>query len=214
MSHENLSALLDGECSPAEVGRLLDELERNPGLKQAYSRLCQAREAAEGTRILKDQPCICGDVMAGIRNEPMDEAASPKVVDLDSRRRWMPRLQTLGGMAAAATVAAIAVLVAVPGVRQSGDGLSAGGLMPQVSSPAEIPAGFGGTRRSRDLRTVSLTPEEVEQAQQMEELNDLLLEHSSSVADQGVGGTLRYARVAAHAQPAVYRPDDAAGDGR
>ena len=210
MSQESLSALLDGECSAAELDRLLDEIERSPELKAAYSRLCQAREVGEGTRITKGQPCICADVMSRVAKEPMVEV-SAKVADLDSRRRWAPVFRSWGGMAAAAaTVAAVAVLVAMPGLKpvQTGDTpmLASEGSAPVNFVPAAVPV----SRPSRYQRAVALTPE---QAEQFEELNSLMLTHNSSMAEQGVGGTLRHARAAAHAMPAVYRTESA-GDGR
>jgi len=36
MSEELLSALLDGECSPGDVKRLMDELASSPALKQRW----------------------------------------------------------------------------------------------------------------------------------------------------------------------------------
>lgn len=209
MSHDSLSALLDGECSAEELDRLLEEMERSPELKQAYSRLCLAREVAEGTRVAKDQPCICAGVMARLE---VQEPASARVVDLDSRRRkaaarfdWKP----WAGFAAAASVAAVAILVSMPPVGKQ-DGNAAGTalsntLIPEVSAPQFAPISVPFTRRSRDLRAVAYTPE---QAAQLDELNNLMMEHSS--ADQGMAGTLRYARVAAHsaAQEVVYHPEE------
>lgn len=207
MSQESLSALLDGECSAAELDRLLDQMDRDPALKAAYSRLCQAREVGEGTRITKGQPCICADVMSRVASEPM-AAVSAKVTDLDARRRWAPAFRTWGGMAAAASVAVVAVLVAMPALKPVQTGNTAS-LAPEVSAPVNfVPASVPLSRPSRYQRAVALTPE---QAEQFEELNSLMLTHNSSIAEQGVGGTLRYARAAAHATPAVYRSE---GDGR
>lgn len=199
MSQERLSALFDGECPAGELDRLLEDLERSPELKASYSRLCMAREAAEGTRILKGQPCLSGAVMARLAAEPMADF-SPRVADLDARRPRRFSFKPAYGLAAAASMAAVAVLVAMPGLKPEG-GQSAYDLVPEVSAPAGLsPVSLPGLHRP-GLRSVSLTSE------QAQELNDLLLEHSTSTSQQGMGGTLRYARVAAHPTPAVYRPE-------
>src|SRR5690349_12732691 len=100
MSHESISALLDGECSPDELDRLLDEMERDPTLKAEFTRQCLAREVIAGTRIGKSQPCICGDVMARLDDEPASTGG--RVVELAARRRAIPVAQwkPLAGLAA------------------------------------------------------------------------------------------------------------------
>lgn len=197
MTQESLSALLDGECSAEELDRLLDDMERWPALKQAYSRQCLVREAGEGVSIRKEQACICAGVMS--RLGEMDAAPSAKVTDLDSRRRWL-NWKPLAGLAAAASVAALAILV-VPATQDSGAdplmNIEAGADLAPAAIPVKIPA----ARPSRNLQSVAYTPDE--QAQ-VDELNSLLMEHSNSLAGQGMGGTMRYARFAAH--NAVYTP--------
>lgn len=205
MAHESISALLDGECTPDEMDVLLDAMERDPELKQAWSRQCLAREAREGTAYSRNQACICAGVMAALDEQP---SANPRVVELASRRRplaafgWKP----LAGLATAASVAALAVLLAIPSREAALDGApafeSSNELSPATTLPTALPR-----RTSRNLQSVALRPEE--QAQR-EELAQLLMEHSGSMADQGMNGTLRYARFAAHT--AGYRPQ--AGDGR
>lgn len=203
MPRESLSALVDGECSAAELDHLLAAMEQSPELKQAYSRLCMAREAGEGTRIIREQRCISSSVMARVAVEPMLDAG-PKVVDLDSRRRWAG-FRTMAGFAAAASVAAVAVLLAMPQVKPDSAEAS-GRLLPQVSAPAEFaPVSVPLTRRSRDLRAVAYTPE---QAEQMDDLNGFLIEHSNTQSEQGVGGTLRYARYAAHSAQTASGSED------
>lgn len=188
MTQDSLSALLDGECSPAELDRLLDEMERAPEIKARWSRLCAVREAAEGTRI-PAATCICSGVMAQLGEQA---AANPRVVPLRAAPRlWKP----LAALAAAAGVAAVAVMVGLPGTAPErgvgAAGFSAGVIANPVSLP--VPA----VSRSRDLRAVAYTPDE--EAQQ---LDNYLVAHSNSLAGQGMGGTLRYTRLATHsAQP-------------
>jgi len=203
MPRESLSALVDGECSAAELEQLLAAMEQSPELKQAYSRLCMAREAGEGTRIIRQQRCISVGVMTRVAAEPMLEVG-PKVIDLDSRRRWAG-FRTVAGFAAAASVAAVAVLLAMPQMKQD-PGDASGRLLPRVSTPAEFaPVSVPLTRRSRDLRAVAYTPE---QAEQMDDLNGFLIEHSNTLAEPGVGGTLRYARYAAHSAQSPAGSED------
>lgn len=204
MSQETLSALLDGECSPEELDRLLDQLDRSPEMKEAYSRLCLSREAQEGTRITREQACICAGVMAGLDEAPLP--ASDKLVDLDSRRanrraalaRWKP----LAGFAAAASFGAVAMLVTLPQTAMvAGQGEVAPGFAPAaVTAPVSLPL---PSARPQGLRAVSASAAEIQQIQE-DDLSNYLIEHSNTAASRGMGGTLSYARFAAH--NAVYRP--------
>lgn len=201
MSEETLSALLDGECTPEELDRLLDQLDRSPALKGTYSRLCLSRDAREGTRIQKEQPCICAGVMDGLDEAPLP--ASDKLVDLDSRRRrgatfWKP----LAGFAVAASMGAAAVLVAMPQGREAGIPGAGPGFSPAVTAPVSLP--LPAAAHPRGLRAVSASAAEIEAQQQEDDLSNYLMEHSNTAAGRGMGGTLSYARFAAH--NAVYRP--------
>ena len=193
MKTETLSAALDGECSPEELDRLLDELARDPALKRDFSRLCLSAEVQAGTAFRKDQPCIAAGVMARLGAQ---DDFSPKVAVLDTRRPTLParKMPQWLGYAAAASLAAVAVLVAMPAREAANTTSGSSGFSPQVSTqPVSVPL----PRRARDLRTVSITPDEQEQ---LDELNDMLMEHSNTAAQQGMGGTLRYARYAAHSE--------------
>ena len=201
--HESLSALLDGECGPDDLDRLLDEMDRDPALKSVWSRMCQAREVQEGTRIAREQPCICDGVMARL-DAPAAVDRGAKVVALTAppvaRKRfdWKP----WSGWAVAASVAMFAVVLNLGGNESRAPSDLTPGLVPQVSSPVSIPL---PTQRARNLQTVSLTADE--QAAD-EDLRNYLIEHSNALADRGMG-TLSYARFAAHTaelrpQPAVF----------
>lgn len=204
MSPESLSSLFDGECSPEELDRVLDELDKSPELKASFSRMCLARDAVDGTRVLKDQRCIAAGVMAQLDDTP---AAGGNVHPLIRPPRTRPQFQwrPLAGLAAAAAFGAVAVLVTLPRSQDSGL-VPSGGLVPQVSSPVgsnpvSTPASFG--KRQRNLHTVAATQEQTQQWQQ-DDLRSYLIEHSNTLADRGMGGTLSYARFTAHT--ADYRP--------
>ena len=199
MSHESLSALLDGECTAEEMDRLLDEIESSPELKVQWSRMCLAREAVTGTRVRKTQVCICANVMAHL--DPVPEAVvNSKVVEL-TRRKPVRRWQSLAGYAAAASVAAVALLISFnTSIPVTGDTAA-------VSEVAAVtpPQAVASVAPTRD---VALRQDDGSQqwTDAGDDLDNYLMEHNSSVGGQGmaVGGTLRYARFAAHS--ADYQP--------
>ncbi|HEY1075755.1 MAG TPA: sigma-E factor negative regulatory protein [Fontimonas sp.] len=199
MAKDSISALLDGECTPAEIDRILEEMARSPALGAEWSRQCMARDAVEGVRMRKEQPCICAGVMAGL--DAQDKPLPSRVTVLKPRRLttyWKP----LAGLAAAASVAAIAVTMNFGGPQDPASTLAEAQMAPPVVLQAVMPASNpGATRRPANLRAVSANEEE---------LRSYLLEHSNSVAERGMGATLSYARFAAHSigdqveiQPAV-----------
>jgi negative regulator of sigma E activity len=199
MAKDTLSAIFDGECSPAELDRFLDEFEQSPELKQAWSRMCLSRDATEGVHVRAAQRCICSDVMGSIDAEPTSFGA--KVVPIVRRRLnsyWKPAI----GLAAAASFGAIAVSLNFSGHDSVGGGASPG-LMPQVTSPVSMPI---VSQPARNLRTVSATPQDLQQMEQDDDLRAYLIEHSSAIADRGMGGALSYARFAAHTGDQMLQP--------
>ncbi len=198
MAKDSLSALIDGECTPEELERILDEMDQSPDLKSAWSRLCIARDAGEGVRVRKDQPCICAGVMSGLGAQDAP-AASPKVVPLASARRlpavrayWKP----LAGLAAAASVAAVMVTLTP---QRDADPTRSGGFAPQIGTPVSVPV-------------VRPRPANQQLVSAGDELREYLIEHSSTLADRGMGATLSYARFTAHSisdaglQPVSFTP--------
>lgn len=219
MSNESLSALLDGEVSSVELDRILSEMERSPETAERWSRLCRQRDAQEGVRIIKGQTCICSGVMAGLDASPEAVVATPKVVELASRRRISPQVwKPLAGFAAAASVAAVAVLVVrpdseAPGLVSSSQ-RSSGDLTPaiNVSNPIPMPT-LSHPGRGYQYQTVSVSPRELQNWAQNEDgqttqLRDFLVDHSNAIAAQGIGGTLRYARFDAHTAQYQYSTAD------
>lgn len=201
MVMDSLSALLDGECSPEETARLLDEIERAPELARQWSRMCLARDVRAGVTLRSGQPCICDAVMSQL--DPRPAAADAKVVDLAvhkasrvSRSRfagaaaWKP----LVGFAAAASVGAAAVFFLQP---QSGNPDSTpGNSIPVAGTMAHWNRGD-----ARAVQPVAVVGDEAH----AQMLREYLMDHSSAVAGEGLGNTLRYARFAAHT--ADYRPE-------
>lgn len=224
MSEELLSALLDGECTPAETEAALAAIERSSALKARWSRMCLARDALAGVAVVKPSFDFAAGVMAAIASETQTEA-NPRVVPLRrpavaaqptpavqpqrvaTRRRWQP----ITGLAAAASIAAVALVggrallntpidggALAPGASQVT--ASANPNIVKVSADGEIVGAAGGGAAGQDSRWTQLDNETARQ------LNDYLLEHSNSRADAGMGGALGYARLAV--RTADYRPAD------
>ena len=190
MTHETLSALLDGECSPAELDRLLDEMDRDPRLKDQYSRLCLVREVRHGTRLTSANLDFSAQVLRRLDSEPASQPDS-NVVPFRPRKfaAWRP----LAGLAAAAGLAAVVVLAVKP---QPNAEPLASPQTPAASSDAA--ASPEEVADAGDPRWAQLDRDNADQ------LNTYLIAYTQSRAQQGVGGTLGYARFAAHT--AEYRP--------
>ncbi|MES2488475.1 MAG: sigma-E factor negative regulatory protein [Pseudomonadota bacterium] len=207
MSYEKLSALLDGECSAEELDRLLADLDQSPDLKAQWSRMCLAREGVEGTRIRKAQPCIVAGVMAGLDKIPV-ELAKPNVVELRRPRSMI--VKQVAGWAVAASVATVAMLVGVnTGGHQEPAVDFTASTAQQTTLPVTEPVSYPVVpRQARNLQSVSLRmPAEQQWQDAGEDLDNYLIEHNTSLANQGMGmgGTLRAARFAAHS--ATYHPE-------
>ncbi len=214
MSEELLSALLDGECTPGEVKRLLDQLEDVPALQQRWTRMCLAREATENTRVREVSVDFCAGVMAAIEREQpaAAPARSPKVVPLQPRRaavaaavprsRWQPVV----GLAAAASIAAIATVGGYRWISQPVGGAVAVASAAPVAGSANLqPVAFatGGPQQARLVQVSNSAgaDEPVEtrwsqlDADTARQLNEYMMEHSNMRAEQGVGGALSYPRM-------------------
>jgi len=224
MSEELLSALLDGECTPAEAEAALAAIERSPALKARWSRMCLTRDALAGVAVARPSLDFAAGVMAAIAAEaPAD--SPPKVVPMRRpavvaqplpallpqravarRRRWQP----VAGLAAAASIAAVAVVGGRTFLSSPVDG---GLAAVPVTAPVQLAANPDLVRISadgdisgaaaQDAAGTRWTQLDSESARQ---LNDYLLEHSNSRADAGMGGSLGYARLAV--RTVDYRPAD------
>lgn len=185
MSNESLSALLDGECSDAEIDRLLRQMDASPELAQQWGRWHLQRDLAEGASVAP-KACICAGVMAGLE-EPISRG---RVVDLSAWRRrvidlpWKPAV----GFAAAASMGAAAVLFMGPQqgigtVQPSSSGGQEGeayGANVRVSNPVVRPMGR--------LQSVSLTGDNYGPTFADEEyaalLRDYIASRNSALAEQ------------------------------
>jgi negative regulator of sigma E activity len=221
MSEELLSALMDGECSPGEVKRLMEEIGRSPALQQRWSRMCLVREALQGTQVQAAAPDFCAGVMGAIARDQAAAAADrpAKVVSLPARSRPAAanaaRWQPFAGLAVAASVAAVA---AVGGYRWLSQPVGAAVQTAQNTASGAQPvayaqsAGDAGSAEGQ-LTAVSLngsgSAEPVEtrwsqlDAATVQQLNEYMMEHANMRAEQGVSGALSYPRMTLHS--AEYR---------
>ena len=207
MTAESLSALLDGECTPAELDRLLDQMEVDPSLKARYSRMTLAREARLNTRVRSAEIDFSAAVMAALDTEPvaapgasagdnnsfsMTPAAAGTSNVLPFRPRMPTSWQPYAGLALAASLGAVAVLAIRP---QSTVLPEAMPVSTQLAPVETLPAEAYEVTERRWPRS---------DEDNAEQLNNYLIAYSQSRAQQGMGSTLGYARFAAHT--AEYRP--------
>src|SRR5690242_8186134 len=97
--NESISALLDGECSPSELEQLLDQMERDPALREQFSRQCLARDSRMGTKVRSASLDFSSKVIAALH----DEQPGAVVVPFVARVRQVP-WRAATGLAAAAAI--------------------------------------------------------------------------------------------------------------
>ena len=181
---DQVSLLIDGECSDSELDQILAEMDRDPTLGQQFSRQVLAREAREGTRIRAAHLDFSAKVLAALHDEPTAEPAV--VVPFGTRVRRLP-WRAAASLAAAAALGAVAVLVVRPAA------LDAPGVMgtqtAAIPQDALVPV---ATAQPVETQFAELADEDAQQ------LRNYLMAYSQSRGQQGVGSTLGYARYAAY----------------
>lgn len=228
MSEELVSALLDGECDDHEIERALVAFERDEAARTGFSRMQYVRDASRDVAAAFD-PSFADRVMLAIGDEVPDGGhglsdglsggVSGNVVPL--RRRRPVWVQASGFAVAASVVAAVVVGVVVNGpelgevqfasqnddsyvapvTRSAPTAVGNGATVQTVQTVATVPQTSPAmTRQATQLRWAQI---EDDQARQ---LNNYLIDYSNYRSVQGVGGTLGYARFAAHT--ADYRPQE------
>jgi len=226
MSEELVSALLDGECDDHEIERALAAFERDEAARAGFSRMQYVRDASRGVVAAFD-PSFADRVMLAIGDEIPDGGhglsggVSGNVVPL--RRRRPVWVQASGFAVAASVVAAVVVGAMVDGPErgevQLGSQNDDSYVSPvAMSAPATVaPATVANGATVQAVATVPQTsPAMTRQAAQLRwaqieddqarQLNNYLIDYSNYRSVQGVGGTLGYARFAAHT--ADYRSQE------
>lgn len=176
---EILSALLDGECTPGEVDFVLQAMNEDAGLRQRFARMALNQELRRGIRVPAIPADFADKVLAALPERPDALPAGPTVVPMPRRVSWQP----LAGLAAAAAVGAVAVLAMKPSPAPTPPAVAVAQLPQQEAEPAEVPLDDAQARQLRNY----------------------VMAYSQSRAQQGLGGTLGYARYAA------YTPADSEG---
>ena len=124
---ESLSALMDGEASAFEVRRVLDELQRDAQLREAWVRWQRVSATLQGGAELAGSD-LADRVWAGLKNDP---APTTEQASRDRPPNWR-RLTAW----TAASAAAVAVVVATQFTTIGGGGEAA----PQVATVPEMAA--------------------------------------------------------------------------
>lgn len=228
MSEELLSALLDGECTPAEVEAALAAIERSPALKARWSRMCLTRDALAGVAIARPAFDLADSVMAALDAEP-ESAAHPKVVPLRPRAatpvsaaspasaaavsarntRW----QRVAGLAVAASITAVVAIGGRSLIEQPVEGGVAATQAVASNDSNIVKVGADGTIIGTVPVAMAIT-ETADEGRQWRDLdaataarlNNLLIEHSNSPGSTGMGSALGIARLTVRAVD--YRPAD------
>lgn len=210
MLDESLSALIDGELDADSAQRLLERIKREPELRAAWTRQHLLKAALRGGSLLAPHRISVAEAVA---RQIQSEAVSTKVVDLTSRIRKQPspglletplhadteaspaatlatspqpsRARTTAfGMALAASVAAVAMLIPLLTAQSP--------MAPTSMAQQAVPAQTGRVAWSGvDNDTAR-------------ELNSYLLEHHNA-AEYTLASVPGSARLATGLQDAAYR---------
>jgi sigma-E factor negative regulatory protein RseA len=166
---EQLSAFMDDELGELEGRRVLDELARDPDLRETWERYHLIQAAFRRELELASSRALPGRIQEALARAP----------DIRAGRRWPAGRRLAGGVAIAATVAAVALFGLQTFTAPNGQKES-----PVAASPA-------GSDYIRAGATRWDTPHpEVEST-----LNAYLVEHSEFSPATGMGGMMPYVRV-------------------
>jgi len=147
---EQMSALLDGELPPDEVGLLVRRLERDAGLRKAFGNYVLAGESLRAPGAIMASPDFAARVAAAI-DDGVVPVAVPQAVHGREPLRWR---RPLAATALAASAALAAVLLVRPGADQ-GTRLAANGSDAAMATVASLPAGGSSPTPAQNQRLAS-----------------------------------------------------------
>jgi len=147
---EQMSALLDGELPPDEVGLLVRRLERDAGLRKAFGNYVLAGESLRAPGAIMASPGFAARVAAAI-DDGVVPVAVPQAVHGREPLRWR---RPLAATALAASAALAAVLLVRPGADQ-GTRLAANGSDAAMATVASLPAGGSSPTPAQNQRLAS-----------------------------------------------------------
>lgn len=202
MSKQLLSAAVDAAATDAEWDALMEAVGNDPEIKAEWSRIWEMRDAQADVALAGSHD-FCLGVMAAIAGEkslpsnvvqmPQRAAAKPAVEAPQRTARSAPTWRTLVPLSAAAGI--VAAVLMVNGLRSIGGDAASSLSASNSATVATTPVSFNAQAVGAAL------PDEAKAAI----LNAYLMEHSNSLAERSMGGTLANARFAA--RTADYRPD-------
>lgn len=173
---EELSALMDAELDEVTERRALQALSQDAGLRERWERYHLIRAAMTQQLGTVTEANFCDRVMTRLDKEEAVKQQAPL--------RFWP---LAGGFAAAASLAAIAVLVLQ--------------TFQPPNSPETSPAVVASTPARLSTTPAPVVPVTTTASTDTEErLNSYLVGHSEYMPTAGIGGMLPYVRVVAHGQ--------------
>lgn len=170
---EKLSAMLDGEISPAELNEILDEMNGNPELIRQWGRYVRIRSCLAGDWGID----VANDVRAQIEPEPA--ILAPNNIRLNSRHTVR---KLVSGFAIAATVAGIAV----------------GGLRWFAPGQSAVPQQLAQSPQQADYIRASGTRWKLDDPGLENDLNVYLVEHGGYAGSSNMNGVQSYVKVAGY----------------
>ncbi len=181
---ETLSSFLDGELGWQETEALLGRMRADPALQAALDRHHRCRAILRDEWYPQLDDGFAHRVLSAIDQE--DRAATTKLAVLPARKR--PSLtRTVMGLAMAASVAAVTVLVSQALIPAGGQEYLANRLADARSA----------LRLDNSQHWEDLSPDAAA------ELNNYLISHHNSAIDHGLNGTMGMMRVASEERSTI-----------
>ncbi|TAM11251.1 MAG: hypothetical protein EPN72_04030 [Nevskiaceae bacterium] len=198
---ESLSALLDGECTAAELDAVLDACGHQPDLLHRFGRFCAVREIHAGRAVNRVPEDFCGAVMRSLDVPGTAPVLPLRAMHLPHRRRARTTWFKAGGLALAASFGAVVALtgyhyVVTPAVMQVADAGSTTTAVPVVAAARGNSIVAVAAPKVDEVSWSQLDPETTQH------LDDYMMEHTGYGSVQMMNGALGYARITA--QPVRY----------
>ncbi len=191
MLDEKLSALMDDELDSSELNACLEKLNNDAEARQAWSRQHLLR-AVLNEQATKTDSCFSERVMSVLESSghENDVSANQNVINFP-RNKWRSN-RWMGGLAVAASVAAVAMFVPYS-------------LENQRSTEGGTVAVLDSTQRTT---SVALKQRSQATAEARRELQQYLLNHEALVSGHGLNGQRGYMRMASPSTTYVaYSPE-------
>jgi len=182
---QRLSALVDGECSPAELKATLAEALLDPELKACWERYQNIGRALRGEPVRPAARAVAGRVAERLAAEPPALPVAPRSTVTTSRRLAAAAGPILG-VALAAGIAMVAVVLGPSlGTHQTTS------TAPNLAATMPDTDAAGQDREPADRWAV-------DEPRVASKLNELLVSHRERSPATGFGGLIPYAAVVSY----------------